>query len=47
MSYSTLLLCQNCRRTYKAKIGSNRLQPAEHGDYTKTYEERMPVDIFE
>ena len=40
-------LCQNCRKTYKTKRGLNRHQSAEHGDYTKTYEERLPLDIFE
>ena len=40
-------LCQNCRKTYKTKRGLNRHQSAEHGDYTKGYEERLPLDIFE
>ena len=40
-------LRQNCRRTYKTKRGFNRHQSAERGDYTKTYEERLPLDIFE
>ena len=40
-------LCQNCRKTYKTKRGLNRHQSAEHGDYTKTYEERLPLNIFE
>ena len=40
-------LCQNCRKTYKTKRGLNSHQSAEHGDYTKTYEERLPLDIFE
>ena len=40
-------LCQNCRKTYKTKRGLNRHQSAEHGDYTKTYEERLPLDTFE
>ena len=40
-------LCQNCRKTYKIKRELNRHQSAEHGDYTKTYEERLPLDIFE
>ena len=40
-------LCQNCRKTYKTKRGLNCHQSAEHGDYTKTYEERLSLDIFE
>ena len=40
-------LCQNCKRTYKTKRGLNRHQSAEHEDYTKTYEERLPLDTFE
>ena len=40
-------LCQNCRKTYKAKRGLNRHQSAEHGDYTKTCEERLPLNISE
>ena len=40
-------LCQNCRKTYKIKRGLNRHQSAEHGDYTKTYEERLPLDTFD
>ena len=39
-------LCQNFRKTHKAKRGLNRHQSAGHGDYTKTYEERLPLDIF-
>ena len=40
-------LCQNCRKTYKTKKGLNHHQSTEHGDYTKTYEERLLLDIFE
>ena len=40
-------LCQNCRKAYKTKRGLSRHQSAEHGDYTKTYKERLPLDIFE
>ena len=40
-------LCRNCIKTYKTKRGLNRHQSAEHGDYTKTYEERLSLDIFE
>ena len=40
-------LCQNCRKTYKTKRGLNRHQSTEHREYTKTYEERLPLDIFE
>ena len=40
-------LYQNCRKTYKTKKGLNRHQSAEHGDCTKTYKERLPLDIFE
>ena len=40
-------LCQNCRKTYKIKRELNRHQSAEHGDYTKTYEERLPLNVFE
>ena len=40
-------LCQNCRKIYKTKRGLNRHQSAEHGDYRKTYEDRLPLDIFE
>ena len=40
-------LCQNCRKAYKTKRGLYRHQSAEHGDYTKTYKERLPLDIFE
>ena len=40
-------LCQNCRKTYKTKKGLNRHQSAEHGDCTKTYKERLPLDIYE
>ena len=39
--------CQNCRKIYKTKRGLNRHQSAEHGDYRKTYEDRLPLDIFE
>ena len=39
-------LCRNWRKTYK-KRGLNRHLSAEHGDYTKTYEGRLPLDIFE
>ena len=40
-------LCQNCRKTYKTKRGLNLHQSAEHGDYTKPYEERLPLNTFE
>ena len=39
-------LCRNWRKTYK-KRGLNRHLSAEHGDYTKTYEGRLPLDTFE
>ena len=32
---------------HKTKRGLNRHQLAEHGDYTKTYKERLPLNIFE
>ena len=34
-------------KTYKTKRGLNCHQSVEHGDYTKTCEERLPLDIFE
>ena len=40
-------LCQNCRKAYKTKRRLNRHQSAEHGDYKKTYEVRLPLDTFE
>ena len=39
-------LCQIAEK-HKTKRGLNRHQSAEHGDYTKTYEERLPLNIFE
>ena len=47
INLGSCFLCQNCRKTYKTKRGLNRHQSAEHGDYTKGYEERLPLDIFE
>ena len=40
-------LCQSCRKTYKTKRGLNRHQSAEHGEYAKIYEGRLPMDTFE
>ena len=34
-------------KTYKTKRGLNCHQSAEHGDYTNTCKERLPLDIFE
>ena len=35
------------QKNIKTKRGLNRHQSAEHGDYRKTYEDRLPLDIFE
>ena len=34
-------------KKHKTKKGLNCHQSPEHGDYMKTYEERLPLDIFE
>ena len=39
--------CQNCRKTNKTKRGLNRHQPAERGEYSKTYKKILPQDAFE
>ena len=40
-------LCLNRRKTYKTWKGLNRHQSAGQGEYTKTYEERLPLVTYE
>ena len=48
MNFESCFLCQNCNKKKKHnKRGFNRHQSAEHGDYTITYKERIPLNTFE